>query len=265
VTAWTQCVDVHPFAERRLVCFPHAGGSPYFFREWGKALPALEVHAVCYPGRAERFKEPLATDVVHLAGEIAEALRPLLDRPVALFGHSMGAVVAYETARRLQAVGAPVSHLYVSGAAAAHLPRAAPAALDFDDEAVVRTLIELGGTDAELLDNPQFRGLVLPYIASDFRMLASYTHRSAALLDCPVTALLGRSDPRVTPDQSAAWGQLGSGGFRHEILPGGHFYLAAEPPFALIEETCGGRGRRTAPPPDGRPDVRTATDNGLGS
>ena len=241
MTAWTQCIEARPFARQRLVCFPHAGGSPYFFRDWGKALPGLEVHAVCYPGRAERFKEPLATDVVQLAGEIAEALRPLLDRPVALFGHSMGAVLAYETARRLQAAGVAASHLYVSGARAAHLDRSGPAAVDFDDEeAVVRTLVELGGTDAELLDSPLFRSMVLPYIAGDFRMLASYTHRPAALLQCPVTALVGGSDPRVTPAQCAAWEQLGGRGFRHEVVPGGHFYLAQQPPFALIEETCGG-------------------------
>ncbi|MFG2713669.1 thioesterase II family protein [Streptomyces goshikiensis] len=234
--AWTECSEPRPFAAQRLVCFPHAGGSSYFFREWRKGLPEFEVHAVCYPGRTDRFGEPSATDLVAMAGEIAEAVRPLMDRPTALFGHSMGAVVAYETARILEAGGGAPAHLFVSGARPAHLGRREAQAAALDDESVIATLMELGGTDTELLDNPMFRELVLPYVKDDFRLLGAYRHRAGPRLHCPVTAVLGDVDGRVTPDQAALWADDTDGGFRQHVVPGDHFYLAASPPYELVRE-----------------------------
>ncbi|MEU1513083.1 alpha/beta fold hydrolase [Streptomyces sp. NPDC005811] len=243
-------MEPRPFAERRLVCFPHAGGSPYFFRGWSKALRGLEVHAVCYPGRAERFGEPYATALAPMAREIAAELLAVDDsRPLALFGHSMGATVAYEAARALEAAGRTVHHLFASGARAPQLHVADPAtATTWDEAAVVRTLIELGGTDPELLDNRGFVDLVLPYIGADFRMLAAYGRGPAEPLACPVTALVGADDPRVTGDQVAAWREVTRGPFRVRTLPGGHFYLEQDPPYALVAETPdasrGGAGPR---------------------
>ncbi|MFJ6694641.1 thioesterase II family protein [Streptomyces sp. NPDC091272] len=240
---WTQCVEARPFAAERVVCFPHAGGSPYFFRSWAKALDRFEVHAVCYPGRAERIAEPPATELVAMARLIADELRPFVaERPTALFGHSMGAAVAYEVARALEADGAAVGHLFASGARAPQLMRADPAAgTTWSDESVAATLVELGQTDAELLQNPAFMQLVMPYIAADFRMLAAYGGDVDRPLSCPVTALVGASDPRVSVEQTAAWQRSTRGPFRLRTLPGDHFYLAADPPFALIDEAVRGR------------------------
>lgn len=243
---WTLCAEARPFAAHRMICFPHAGGSAYAFREWTKGLPGLEVHTVCYPGRADRLAEPPATDLVELARLTTGALLPMADRPLVLFGHSMGAAVAYETARALEAEGVQISHLFVSGARAPHRLREHPAPADreWDDDAVIATLAELGGTDAELLDNEMFRELILPYVKADFRMLASYTHRPEPPLACPVTAVIGDSDQRATAEQAAAWGQLTKGAFSHRTRPGGHFYLSSDPPFDLIDETLGDdRGR----------------------
>ncbi|MFI6809915.1 thioesterase II family protein [Streptomyces luteogriseus] len=234
--SWTECGEPRPFAAKRLVCFPHAGGSSYFFRDWRKGLPEFEVHAVCYPGRADRFGEPTATDLVAMAGEIAEAVEPLTDRPTVLFGHSMGAAVAYETARALQARGVRPAHLIVSGARASHLARSDAWAAGANEESVIAALTELGGTDAELLDHPMFRELILPYIQADFRLLGSYEHRAGALLGCPVTAVAGVSDPRVTAEQVAQWAQVTKGTFRQRTVPGGHFYLADSPPYELVRE-----------------------------
>ncbi|WP_344631157.1 thioesterase II family protein [Streptomyces glaucosporus] len=257
---WTQCVEPRPFAARRLICFPHAGGSPYFFRSWSRSLTDHEVHSVCYPGRAERIAEPPATELVPMARRIAEAVRPLLDgRPTALFGHSMGAIVAYEVAGALEDEGLEVAHLFASSARAPRLMRPDPdAAAAWDEKSIAETLIELGGTDAELLRNPAFVELVMPYIDADFRMLASYGPHRAAPLRCPVTALVGDRDPRVDAGQVSAWKESTRGRFRMRTLPGDHFYLASEPPFAVIgeaweRETAGpGTSRR-----GGRPDPAT--------
>ncbi|MFJ4435762.1 thioesterase II family protein [Streptomyces sp. NPDC088923] len=234
---WTQAVEARPLAGRRLVCFPHAGGSPYLFRGWGGALDAVEVRAVCYPGRAERFGEPCASELTAMAREIARELLSADDaRPVALFGHSMGATVAYEVARAVEGAGRAVDHLFVSGARAPrwHVADAAAAAT-WDDAAIIATLTELGGTDPELLDNPAFVDLVLPYIGADFRMLAAYgSDPAAAPLECPVTALVGAGDPRVTAKESADWREVTRGPFRHLTLPGGHFYLEDAPPYGIV-------------------------------
>src|SRR6266852_5398189 len=96
---WLYCAVQRAQPRERLICFPHAGGSASFFRDWGNHLPESEVYGVCYPGRAERIDEPPPTDLRQLAGEIAAAVEPLSDRPIALFGHSMGGIVALETAR----------------------------------------------------------------------------------------------------------------------------------------------------------------------
>ncbi|MFF8827762.1 thioesterase II family protein [Streptomyces sp. NPDC015131] len=233
---WTQCAEARPFADRRLVCFPHAGGSPYFFRGWSKALTGFEVHTVCYPGRAERIAEPPATDLASMAADVAGALLPWLDgRPTTFFGHSMGAIVAYEVVAALEAAGHAPAHLVASSARAPQLLRPDPdVATTWNDESIARTLVELGGTDAELLRNPAFVELVMPYIGADFRMLASYGPGPRTPLRCAVTALVGDRDPRVPADGVAAWRAATRGPFRFRTVPGDHFYLAAEPPFGLI-------------------------------
>jgi surfactin synthase thioesterase subunit len=241
-TKWIQRVrSARPGAAERLVCFPYSGGSPYFFRGWGKGLTRFEVYAVCYPGRAERVAEPPAAGLLAMARAIADELRPWLTdrptaRPTAFFGHSMGAVVAYEVARALADDGLRVSHLFASGARAPqlYLPEEDPAAV-WDDVRILTTLEEMGQTDAELLRNPAFVELVMPYIRADLRMLAAYGGRVEEPLDAPVTALVGASDPWVSPEQAAAWRETTRGAFRLLTLPGDHFYLSGSPPFAVLE------------------------------
>ncbi|MBB0244927.1 alpha/beta fold hydrolase [Streptomyces alkaliphilus] len=221
-----RCREPRPGAATRMVCFPHAGGAAGFFSTWTEDLaPDVEVWAVQYPGRQDRFTDPFPADVEELAATAVESLLRLPDRPLVLFGHSLGALVAYETARLLErARGRSVAHLVVSG-------RRAPS--DFvggdvhllSDESVIAELTRLGGTDEIVLNSPELLRALLPAIRDDFRLAETYRHRPGAPLRCPVTAVIGTEDPEVSRDRALRWAEHTAGPFALEELPGDHFYL----------------------------------------
>lgn len=140
-------------------------------------------------------------------------MAPLMDRPAALFGHSMGAVLAYEVARLLQERGSAPAHVFASGARPPH-DRGDDRVADQDDDGVVAEMIKLGGTDAEALRDPELRELVLPYVRNDFALIEDYAHRDGTRLAVPVTAIIGDSDPHVTPARPAAGSRSPTGGSR---------------------------------------------------
>ncbi|MGW3352608.1 thioesterase II family protein [Nonomuraea rubra] len=218
---WFHSLDPRPHAAMRLFCFPHAGGAAAAYRDWHRAVPpSVEVRAVQYPGRADRASEAPLHDAHALADLIAEAMRPLLDRPAVLFGHSLGSVIAYETALRVSP-----AHLVVSGRRAANLPRPGTVHLGTEEE-LTAELRRLGGTEPELLDDPDVRAYILPIVRADYRLAETYRSRPAEPLDCPITAIIGDSDPEVDTTNAAGWAELTRAGFKLHVLPGGHFYLA---------------------------------------
>ncbi|WP_329521400.1 thioesterase II family protein [Spirillospora sp. NBC_01491] len=226
--SWFRCTETRPWASMRLFCLPHAGGSAVFYRGWAEEVgPAVELHAVQYPGRADRMAEPGVPDAQQLARLIAGAMAPLLDRPAALFGHSMGALVAYEVARLLQERGAAPVHLFVSGARAPH-DRDDEAFAGLDDDGLVAEMVKLGGTDAEVLRDPELRELVLPYVRNDFALVENYRQRAGTRLAVPVTAVIGDADPRVDRAQAARWGEVTDARSALRVLPGDHFYLVPQ-------------------------------------
>lgn len=233
-SVWLQCPVSNPEASWRLICFPHAGGAASFFREWGKHLPEGEVCGVRYPGRAERISEAPPTDLTALAGEVADAIEQIADRPLALFGHSMGAVIALEAAKSLEARGVIISQLFASGSRDGDCPDYDSRTLDDDPESVFQSLVRLRGMDPEVANDPQFKELVLPYVISDGRMFHAYKMPSAPLLRCPVTTVVGDVDADA---DCRPWSTLTVGGFGERVVAGGHFYLISDPPYALLRET----------------------------
>lgn len=218
----------HPSSDSgvRLICLPHAGGSASGYFSLSAALrPSMETWSVQYPGRQDRRHEPLIADVRGLAEGLVRALQGRLDRPYALFGHSMGAVVAFEVARLMESGAGPAPRaLVVSGRRGPSTDRHEQVHLR-DDAGVAAELRLLSGTNTAFLKDPELFEMILPALRADYRAVETYQCGSDAVVRCPVTVLVGDSDPRTTIDEARAWSRHTSGEFDVRIFPGGHFFL----------------------------------------
>jgi pyochelin biosynthetic protein PchC len=225
---WLRNYRPTPDATLRLVCFPHGGGGATFFRPWALTAPEdVEVLVVQYPGREDRRGEAVLTEMSALADSAAQAIADGVPGPLALFGHSMGALVAFEVARRLEVGASQPQRLIVSGREAPH--RARPSAKHLLDDAQLWADVgRLGGTHATLLESDELRALVLPTLRADFRLVAEYRVAARTPLQTGISAFTGIADPDVEIPRVESWRDWTSGGFELRSFPGDHFYLAPE-------------------------------------
>lgn len=223
---WLRRFRRAPDARARLVCFPHAGSSAGYFRPMSERLAQdVDVLAVQYPGRQDRRFEPLVRDVVKLADRISDVVQDGTDLPLAFFGHSMGAVVAYETARLLERkAGTRLRALFVSGRRAPSRVRDERVHLGSDDS-VLAELLKLGGTDMRVLRDPELRELVLPVIRADYLAIERYRHAPGPEPSCPISVLIGDADPMTTLAEARAWSRHSTAAVDMRTFPGGHFFL----------------------------------------
>jgi medium-chain acyl-[acyl-carrier-protein] hydrolase len=222
-------------AETTLFCFPYSGASAAFFRAWINRIPAVEVYPVDLPGHGARISEPLFTIITPLVEAVATSILPVLRPPYAFFGHSMGALVAYELARTLVARrhSAPV-HLFVSGHGAPHLEDPEPPIHNLPEDEFIQKIQGMNGTAEKLFEHPELRAMFLPILRADFTICETYRHRPGPLLPCPITALGGIGDPSVPRAALEAWREHSAAAFKVHLFPGDHFYLK-QPPAALME------------------------------
>uniref|UniRef100_UPI0039BFB5BB thioesterase II family protein n=1 Tax=Lentzea alba TaxID=2714351 RepID=UPI0039BFB5BB len=218
-TLWFRRLTEAPAGAPRLVCFPHAGGAASWYQPFAEHFEGrAELVAVQYPGRQDRRSEPLIDDIRRLADQIA----PLLtrDRPLHLFGHSMGAMIAFEVALRNEP-----DHLFVSGRRAPQIVRD-DRVHQKDDTGLIAEVRKLAGTNARVFDDEELVRMVLPAIRADYRAAETYRYRPGPSLACPLTALTGDADPKASVGEVEQWRERTTGTFALRVLPGGHFFLS---------------------------------------
>ncbi|HEX8500630.1 MAG TPA: alpha/beta fold hydrolase [Pyrinomonadaceae bacterium] len=232
---WFRALNRHPRCRARLFCFPYAGGAAAVFRAWPAGLaPDVEVFPALLPGRGVRMSEPPLTRISSIVEHLAAEIRPHLDRPFALFGHSMGALVAFELARRLRAeAGVEPAHLFVSGCRAPHIPDPDPPVHDRADSEFIEHLRELNGTPAEALNHPQLMELMLPLLRADFEAVETYRYEAGAPLGCRVSVYGGLADTAVRREHLEAWREQTGGEFVLRMFDGDHFFIHQAAPQLL--------------------------------
>jgi len=219
---WFPTIQEFSSAKLRLFCFPYAGGGASAFRGWSRLLPAeVAVCPVRLPGRETRLSERPLDSMEQLILRLREAIDPHLDQPFAFFGHSLGAIVAFELARSLRSIP---RCLFVSGARAPQLRRDyVPPAPPSDDE-LIEELRRLDGVPHELLDQRELMRLALPALRADTSLYRKYIYREGPALDCPICAYGGADDARITRENLEAWAEQ-TFTFKLEMFSGGHFFL----------------------------------------
>ncbi|MEU4086739.1 thioesterase II family protein [Streptomyces aureus] len=211
----------------RLFCLPYAGGGASTYAAWPALFPDdVEVCPVELPGRLTRWSENAFEQAEPLVEALATALAGELDVPYAIFGHSMGSLLAFELVRALRRRGADEPRvLFVSGGPAPQLRRRLQQIHDQPDDVVVARLRELGAVPEDVYAEPELLELLMPTIRADFSVVETYAHTPEPPLTCPVVAFAGTEDREVPADQVAAWHEQTTGGFTSHVLPGDHFFL----------------------------------------
>jgi medium-chain acyl-[acyl-carrier-protein] hydrolase len=217
----------NPAGAMRLFLFPFAGGNASTFLPWQELIgPRLELRVAQLPGRGVRLFDPPIREMDELVARLTRAVADLSDRPFVFFGHSLGALVAFEVARQLRRAGRPgPTSLWASGAEGPRTRLIRRRLHALADAELIEALREYNGTAPEMLDDREMMELLLPGLRADFALHERYTYRAEPPLDLPIHVLLGNADPYVEIDRAAGWAfETSQPGQRH-IYPGDHFFL----------------------------------------
>ncbi|MCG7204957.1 thioesterase II family protein [Streptomyces arenae] len=209
----------------QLLCVPYAGGSSAVFRSWADGLaPGVEVLGVDLPGHGRRFTEPPRIRMDEIVTALADDIQSVLAGPLYLFGHSLGGLVAYETARELTARGQGPEHLFVSAVRPPDRRVAAPLHW-LDDTGMLAGLARLGGIPDEVLADEELVAAFLPVLRADLTLRETYVPGTGPMLECPLTVFSGADDATVPAAEIPGWADCSRGEFEQVTLPGGHFFL----------------------------------------
>lgn len=221
-------------AQRRLFCFPFAGGNAHVFKELATQMPkGIEVYGVDFPGRGTRFGEAPLRDLSTLIDDLADGIRFLLDRPFVFYGHSNGALVAFELARRLAKVHYREPDVLILGAK--RCPTCGPETPihHLDDATFKMRLRDYDGTPDNIMECPDLMQVYLPILKADFALSETYELRDRSKLSCPIHAVAGTQDALANPKMMQHWAEFADGSFTLHQIEDGHFFLHTNPEATL--------------------------------
>lgn len=225
---WLVPTRPNPSARLRLFCFAYAGGGASAFAAFARALPpSVEIISVQLPGREGRFHEAPLTQLPEVMDGVSRALGDCLDKPYLLFGHSLGALIAFELTRMFVAHARPLpAALIVSGKRAPQMPSRRRALSRLPDDEFIQEIANYKGTPASVLENRELMELVLPRLRADARLFDDYQYRASGPLPCPIVAFGGTDDPHVNLDELDGWRDL-THAFSSRVFEGDHFFIHA--------------------------------------
>ena len=223
---WLVPIRPNRSATLRLFCFAYAGGGASVYMPWAKLLPDdVEIVAVQLPGREARFHEAPLTNLVEVMDGIAHAVGANLDKPYMLFGHSLGALIAFELTRRFVAHARPLPQaLVVSGKRSPQMPSRRRPFARLPDAEFIAEIANYKGTPSSILENRELMDLILPRLRADATLFDDSQYRSSGRLPCPIVAFGGSDDAHVNADELLGWGEL-TETFSHHTFIGDHFFI----------------------------------------
>lgn len=233
--SWIAFRKPNPQARLRLFCFPYAGTGASIFRTWPAGLPEdVEVCPIQFPGRGSRLMETPFTQLSPPIQALAQALVPLLDKPFAFFGHSLGALVGFELARQLRRQsGVQPVRLFVSADRAPQIPHRDRPIHALPEAEFLGELRRLNGIPREVLEEAELMQIMLPVLRADFAVYETYVYSSEPPLNCPISTFGGLQDHRVSRGDLEAWRDQTNGSFSLRMFPGDHFFLRTTQPLLL--------------------------------
>lgn len=212
----------------RLFVLPYSGAGASVYFQWTKQLQTspLDVIGVQLPGRENRLRETPVADLPSLLAELLPAIEPWLNKPFVLFGHSMGALIAFELCRALRAANLPLpKHLFVSAFRSPDFPNPNQELHRLPDRYIIDNIRQYGGTPEAVLDNAELMAMFLPTLRADFALHETYHYQPQAPLPCPITAFSGTQDLIVKPVYMQNWRHQTTATFEQVLYPGDHFFL----------------------------------------
>ena len=233
--SWIAFRKPNPQACLRLFCFPNAGTGASIFRTWSRGLPAdVEVCPVQLPGRGTRLIETPFTQLTPLVQALAQALVPLLDKPFAFFGHSLGALVGFELARQLRRQsGVQPVHLFISADRAPQIPHQDRPIHELPEGELLVELRRLNGIPGKVLEDVELMQIMLPVLRADLAVYETYVYSTEPPLNCPISTFGGLQDHRVSRGDLEAWSDQTSVSFSLRMFPGDHFFWHTTQPLLL--------------------------------
>lgn len=223
---WLKCLNPRPNSGFRLFCFPPAGSGALFFRDWmlSDGFSEAEIYALCMPGRENRLKEPPLTSMEPLIESLLPNLVNYIDKPFLLFGHSLGAIIAFELTLQMQSQNLPLPiKLFVSARQAPGIQSSKERLHVLPDTVLKQRLSLYGGTPEPVLNNKCLMELFLPIIRADLRINETYSFKDKIRVKCPISGFAGVNDQMISASDVDRWKELTTEEFKLHTYKGGHF------------------------------------------